>query len=236
MAVFADIVTHLLHPALQGLLLGGVSMTFVLKRRPKVALSSAFVALGWVWLASTPAFALSLWRPLATPASAIRAGADAIVVLGGGELPEADWSASTTRAGTGLALWRAGFAPHLLVSGSDQARQMAEGYRSSGVPERALRVEAESTNTHENATDSATMLRAAGDTSVLLITSDIHMRRAAAAFRREGLRVSPVPVTERDTRLFDAPRWLPSRGALTLTARCLREYVALWAYGQRGWL
>ena len=236
MAIFVDIVSRLLHPAVQALLLGGVSMAFVLRRRPLAALASAFVAVGWLWLASTPAFALSLRRPLATPASAIRTGADAIVVLGGGKLPVIDWSASTTRAGTGLALWRAGFAPRLLVSGSDQARQLAEGYTSSGVPERALRVEAASTNTHENAIYSAALLRETGDTNVLLVTSSIHMRRAAGAFRHEGLRVSPVPVTEMDVSLFGAPRWVPTRGALTLTARCLREYVALWTYGQQGWL
>jgi hypothetical protein len=33
-----------------------------------------------------------------------------------------------------------------------------------------------------------------------------------------------------------APSWLPRRDALTLTARCLHEYVAVWIYRQRGWI
>jgi len=62
------------------------------------------------------------------------------------------------------------------------------------------------------------------------------MRRAAASFRRQGLDVWPEPVPEAYGAMAGAPAWLPRRDALTLSARCLREYVALWVYHQRDWI
>jgi uncharacterized SAM-binding protein YcdF (DUF218 family) len=232
----ADIVGRLTHPAVQGLLLALLSTALVLRRRPRAAAVTAVLALAWIWCASTPLLALTLRGGLADGDVPSPVHADAIVVLGGGKLPVADWSRTTTRAGRGLTLWRSGFAPLLLVSGSDQADELARGFALSGVPEGDLRVEARSANTHENARNSAVMLKAGGFTEVLLVTSAIHMRRAAGCFRHEGIAVSPVPADDSHARLANAPAWLPRRDALTLTARCLREYLALWIYHWRGWM
>lgn len=232
----SDIVGRLTHPAVQGLLLALLSTALVVWRRPRMAALAAALALSWIWVASTPLLALHLREGLATTASASTPHADAIVVLGGGKLPVADWSRTTTRAGRGLTLWRDGFAPLMLVSGSDQADDLARGLTLSGVPGDDLRVESRSANTHENARNSAAILKASGLSEVLLVTSAIHMRRAAACFRHEGIAVSPVPADDGHARLAVAPAWLPRRDALTLTARCLREYLALWVYHWRGWL
>lgn len=236
MTEVSDIATRLLHPAVQALLLGVLAAACVLLHRPRTALVSACVALAWIWLASTPALALALRAKLATPPPGGHPRADAIVVLGGGALPPGGWSRVTTRAGTGLSLWRQDRAPLLLVSGRDQARQLAEGYTLSGVPGRQLLVEGDSENTRENARDSALLLRSRGIDDVLLVTSSIHMRRAAAAFRKQGIAVSPAPVAEPLASLAAAPPWLPRREALTMSARCLREYVALWVYRERDWI
>jgi uncharacterized SAM-binding protein YcdF (DUF218 family) len=232
----SDIVGRLTHPAVQGLLLALISTALVVRRRPRMAALAAALALSWIWVASTPLLALHLREGLATTASPSTPHADAIVVLGGGKLPVADWSRTTTRAGRGLTLWRDGFAPLMLVSGSDQADDLARGLALSGVPGGDLRVESRSVNTHENARNSAAILKANGLSEVLLVTSAIHMRRAAACFRHEGIAVSPVPADDGHARLAVAPAWLPRRDALTLTARCLREYLALWVYHWRGWL
>lgn len=226
---------RLTHPAVQALLLGVISLVFVVRRRPVPAACVGLVALAWLWVASTPALALALRGSLAAPEQDHPTQADAIVVLGGGILPRVDWSQPTTRAGKGLALWREGYAPLLLVSGSDQAHTLAEGYAAAGVPVQDLRVEGSSRNTHENARNSAALLASSGASDILLVTSAIHMRRAAASFRKEGIRVSPVPTSDRHSVLLLAPRWLPRRDALTLTARCLRERLALWVYHLRGW-
>jgi uncharacterized SAM-binding protein YcdF (DUF218 family) len=232
----SDLLGRLTHPAVQGLLLALVSTALVLCRRRRAAVVAGIVAVGWIWVASTPLLALRLREGLATTPEATTPHADAIVVLGGGKLPVADWSAARTRAGRGLGLWREGFAPLLMVSGSDQATDMARGFRLAGVPGGALRVEDDSVNTHENARNSAVILKAGGLTRILLVTSAVHMRRAAGCFRHEGIEVTPTPAEDGHARLEAASAWLPRRDALTLTALCLHEYVALWVYRWRGWL
>ncbi|HVI55740.1 MAG TPA: YdcF family protein [Luteibacter sp.] len=236
MSVAVDIVGRLTHPAIQGLLLALLSTALVLWRRPRAAALAAALAVAWIWTASTPLLALHLREGLATVAAPSTPHAEAIVVLGGGKLPGADWSRTTTRAGRGLTLWRDGFAPLLLVSGVDQADELAHGFALSGVPSGDLRVERSSLNTHENARNSAAILRADGLSDILLVTSAIHMRRAAGCFRHEGIEVSPVPADDGHAALALAPAWFPRRDALTLTARCLREYLALMVYRWRGWM
>lgn len=231
-----DIAARLLHPAVQALLLALLSTACVLWRRPRAACALAAVALAWIWLAATPALALRLREGLVTEAAPTSKRAGAIVVLGGGKLPASDWSHTTTRAGMGLSLWRAGGAPLVLVSGSDQAMDLAQGFARSGVPDHDLRIEGTSQNTHENARNSAAILRADGLHDVLLVTSAIHMRRAAGCFRHEGIEVTPVASDDHHARIASSPSWIPRRDALTLTARSLHEYVALWIYKRRGWL
>lgn len=231
------IVSRLLHPAVQALLLALLAGVCVLTRRPRLALALGMAAVAWIWVASTPALALHLRHGLVADAPGDTPRADAIVVLGGGAIPTGPWIRTGSRAGIGLGLWQEGYASVLLVSGRDQARKLAAGYARSGVPAGNLRVEATSRNTHENARNSAALLRADGLGQILLVTSPIHMRRASAAFRHEGVHVTPSPADDDDRSLLAASSgWLPRREALTLTARCLREYVALWAYARRGWI
>ncbi|HEY4092555.1 MAG TPA: YdcF family protein [Luteibacter sp.] len=230
------LLSRLLHPAVQALLLGLLAAACVLARKPRIALSAGLLAVAWIWVASSPAVALLLRQGLvATTTGTPRA--DAIVVLGGGALPIGPWNETATRAGIGLSLWQEGYAPVMLVSGVDQARTLASGYARSGVPANDLRVEATSANTHENARNAAALLHADGLGNILLVTSPIHMRRAAASFRHEGIHVSPAPADDDDHALLaTSARWLPRREALTMTARCLREYAALWLYARRGWI
>lgn len=229
--------SRLLHPAVQALLLALLAAGCVLARRPRIALMAGLFAVAWIWIASTPLLALHLRQALVLPMEKPVQRTDAIVVLGGGRIPAGRWADSGTRAGTGLGLWREGYAPRLFVSGSDQARKLADGYAYFGVPHDEIGVEAVSRNTHENARNTAALLRGDGLHDILLVTSPIHMRRAAGAFRHEGIGVTPVPADDDDdAMLVDATGWLPRREALTLTARCLREYVALWVYARRGWL
>jgi uncharacterized SAM-binding protein YcdF (DUF218 family) len=235
-AAAMDIADYLIHPAVQALLLAVLSTALVLWRRPRLACVLGILAAAWLAIASTPALALHLRNGLVTGMDDTSSRADAIVVLGGGVLPDGDWSRTTTRAGMGLSLWRAGKAPVLIASGNDQAVYLARGFAASGVPTRDLRVEDASTDTHENARDTAAILRNEDLHRIVLVTSDIHMRRAAACFRREGVHVIESPADDALTDLVAASTWLPRRDALTLTARCLHEYVALWMYRQRHWM
>nr|WP_255494857.1 YdcF family protein [Luteibacter sp. Sphag1AF] len=232
----------LTHPGTQAMLLLLLALALAALRRVRAASVFTGVALTWLWIASSPAFALwlqnglALWPPKAADAYAT---ADAIVVLGGGVLPDAvadspdDEAAQTTRLGFGLQLYRAARAPVMLLSGGDQARHMARDLENQGVPARSLLLEDTSANTHENAANSAGILRQHGMETVLLVTTDIHMPRAAASFAHAGIRVIPAPTP--DPGLASHAKWWPNRAALTLSARCLREHVGIWSYRWRGW-
>jgi uncharacterized SAM-binding protein YcdF (DUF218 family) len=97
------------------------------------------------------------------------------------------------RVDAGAALWRAGAAPRLCVTGGPsrggrtEADVMAEALLERGVPAAALRIEREARTTAENATRVAAMLRPEAVTRVWLVSQPFHLRRARWLFRRAGL-------------------------------------------------
>jgi uncharacterized SAM-binding protein YcdF (DUF218 family) len=105
-----------------------------------------------------------------------------------------------------------------------------------GIPPEKIVLETQSVDTHDEAAILAPMLREAGVSRCVLVTSDIHMPRAVAAFRAAGL--DPVPATASDPLNFQ-PRWrsfLPSTDGLRFTSSVVHEYVGLAYYAARGWL
>jgi uncharacterized SAM-binding protein YcdF (DUF218 family) len=234
------------HPALQAALLAIVGL-FFLRRHRRIAFAILSLATLWIGLCATPAFAI--WLQQALEPSYIHASAadypaaDAIVVLGGGKLPQAhaDWTASddraqATRLGFGLQLFKSSRASTILLTGNDQALEMARKLLQEGVPAGALLTEAASANTHQNALYSAAILGRRKLHRILLVTSDIHMPRASASFARQGLTVIPAPVFDPDGESLQANHsWRPRSAALNLSARCMREYLARWCYRLRGW-
>jgi uncharacterized SAM-binding protein YcdF (DUF218 family) len=97
-----------------------------------------------------------------------------------------------------LALYRAGVAPVLLLSGGGkpvaEAQVMRRMALAAGVADSALLVESESRNTLENATHAAALLAARQVTAVVLVTDRCHAFRARLLFRLAGLTVSAVHV------------------------------------------
>lgn len=126
-------------------------------------------------------------------------GAGAIVVLDSGrKLGAREYGGSTVREATlerlvyGAWLHRKLGTP-ILVSGNGSREMMADLLRESlGVETRWI--EPKSHNTHENAVESAKILRAEGVVRILLVTHFWHMPRAVAAFSAAGLEVVPAPM------------------------------------------
>jgi uncharacterized SAM-binding protein YcdF (DUF218 family) len=235
---------RLSHPLVQTALVSLVGLMLLYWRRYRLAGCLLGLAMLWVGTCATPAFAGWLQRGLerSYPFRPIETypRVDAIVVLGGGKLPPPGerWAdggdTQTTRLGFGLQLLRNDKADAILLVGADQALKMAERLRQQGVPERALKIEANSLNTHENAVNAAALLRTAGLPRILLVTSSIHMPRALASFRRQGLSVIPAPVPSTiDAKPGNA--WIPRLAALRMSTRCLHERVGLWVYRLCGW-
>ncbi len=196
---------------------------------------------------STPAFAQWLRRGLTRPYQAQVAakypGADAIVVLGGGWMRDTEDvldnpSANDphSRLGFGRLLYAAGRAPMILLSGGDgEAERMAASLVLQDVPQAHLLIENRSRDTHENALYSAEILHRIGAHRILLVTSTIHMGRAAASFRKQGVEVIPAPAMPMPLRDWPVSFWHARRIALFRSGNYLHEYFGRWIYRLRGW-
>jgi uncharacterized SAM-binding protein YcdF (DUF218 family) len=182
------------------------------------------------------------------------APAQAIVVLGGTINMPSDIhrlsgiTNSSDRLLMGMRLYRAGKAPLVEVTGGDspllekarsvhEADEMRSLLDEWGVPDSAIIVEDASVNTHENALFTRRVLEQRGIQHIILVTSAIHMPRAAAAFRKAGFDVEAAPADfltgwEGDKVGLD---WLPASGALLNSNNAIHEWVGLWVYRLRGW-
>lgn len=69
--------------------------------------------------------------------------------------------------------------------------------------------------------------------SLLLVTSEIHMRRAAAMFRKQGLNPDIFSVNREETEL-DWKSFIPHAGGITKTENCLYEFVGFIGYYLKG--
>jgi len=180
--------------------------------------------------------------------------AQAIVVLGGTlrmPSPRHRLTAlidSTDRLLEAFRLYRAGKAPLVFCSGGNnplggpagqlpESTWMARLLEEWSVPATAIQVESGSINTRENALLSYRALAPRGIRRIILVTSAMHMTRAAAAFRKAGFEVLAVPADFR-TGWGDAPllsRFLPAPDNLRNAEEALREWLGILVYRLRGW-
>lgn len=90
-------------------------------------------------------------------------------------------------------------------------------------------------DTHDEAVQLRRLADREGFTSLWLVTSAYHMRRAQAVIRAQGLTVFPYPV-DFDRTYSKYPVIWPDEGALELTRKAWREVLGLWIYRLRGWI
>lgn len=107
--------------------------------------------------------------------------ADAIVAVSGGD--------TEARAGEAIRLYENGWAPLLVFSGAAQDKSgpsNAEAMRQfaimQGVPGDAILIDEESETTRQNAENAQTIFAKQNMTSVILVTSGYHQRRAGLEF------------------------------------------------------
>jgi uncharacterized SAM-binding protein YcdF (DUF218 family) len=142
--------------------------------------------------------------------------ADVIVALSG------DTGARTE---TAVAIWKRGYAPLIIFAGSSEdpnsvasGELMKRDAIALGVPDKAILVEPSSSTTQENAREVATLMKARGLASAILVTSPYHQRRASNLFGREfapaGLVFTNYPA--RDPQ-WDPNTWWVREPSRTLT-------------------
>jgi len=242
--------------------LGVVSLLLLLAlfflRRGKRRTSAAFLVLGLavLWTASTPFVAAQLLRQAESryPAVAMEQVplGGCVIVLGGAvgaPIPprvDIDMSESIDRVYQAAALYRAGKAPIVIVTGGNQPWSESKTAEADlirdlliewGVPRDAIFLEGSSRNTRENALYTKNILDAIVCKDPLLVTSAAHMPRAVAAFNSVGVAVTAVSTDVRATNLSlpGVIDFIPSADALATTSEVIREWIGQQVYAWQGW-
>ena len=116
-----------------------------------------------------------------------------------------------------------------------EARALKDQLVAWGIAEGRVLVEDKSRNTYENAVESASIVRARGWKSVLVVTSAFHMPRAYGCFREVLLDVDTLPV---DFRSYKSPytgELIPRADHLARSTVALREWLGRGVYRLRGY-
>jgi uncharacterized SAM-binding protein YcdF (DUF218 family) len=137
---------------------------------------------------------------LATAVPAELVPSDAIVVLGAWVSPSGTLSSeSLRRTNHGIALYRRGLAPTLVLlggsasGGPSEADARAEQARLHGVPAQAILTETRVRTTRDEAARVRELLQSKGARTILLVTNAGHLTRARPLFERAGFDVHPAP-------------------------------------------
>jgi uncharacterized SAM-binding protein YcdF (DUF218 family) len=160
---------------------------------------------------------------------------DVLIVLGSDTVGGMIGESSYWRSVYGTWVWRQGGFREIVISGGAQndttpvAKPMKDFLVCQGVPESVVQVETESTSTHENAINTARLLKDTPGRKILLL-SDYHAFRAYRAFRKAGLEVVPSPFPDHTKRIsFWWKRW-PVFIELSI------EISKIGYYAARGWI
>ena len=233
----------LLPPALFVVLLLWLAWRF--RRQGRARVLALFLLALLIFTCSVPPVAEFLLHRLEyryAPADA--AGADVIVLLGGGTVRDVPlppgWSGqlhdvAAQRLLAAYALHRRTGLP-ILASGGEvlsgegrESRYMRDILVSLGMDGMKVILEDRSLNTTENAQFTAEILKGKGFVKPLLVTSAFHMPRSVKNFERAGVKALPYPVGYYSSRTYQSNllSWVPTYSAMRGTGLALKEYLGL---------
>ena len=142
----------------------------------------------------------------------------------------------------GLIYVHAGSAPKVVLTGESAGVFQKTGTGTAvlkewavllGYPAEAIITDDQGVATHERARAVKRLL--GSDSRVLLIDSAMHLLRSAAAFRKVGLTVTPIPCDyAMSTDPWDLSDFVPKAGNLKSSSAAVHEYLGLLTYWLRG--
>ncbi len=194
-------------------------------------------------LPSWPLIRALQWQPPLTAETAEAAGAQAIVVLGGGrKLYTADygdtvnhWTLIRLRYAARVHRWTN--LPVVPVGGAPNGEGLPEGLLMRDILLDELQVpvlahESESRNTYENGLFAARLLQPQGIRRIILVTQAIHMPRAVRVFEHAGFEVVPAP-TDYTAPSIGLYAFTPNAEAFFESYLALHELFGRWWYQLR---
>jgi uncharacterized SAM-binding protein YcdF (DUF218 family) len=169
--------------------------------------------------------------------------ADVIVVLGAG-VNKTGWPNrfSMERTVKAVILYKKGYANKIIFSGGwahdgypAAAVAMGNIAKDLGVKPFDIIIEDKSKDTYQNAQLTAEILKARNYKSMILVTSDSHMRRSMAVFQKLKMPVYPVPVE--DEVVTDVKASVKSKiHNISILYQVLYEAAGILKYKQNGWI
>lgn len=165
------------------------------------------------------------------PQDAVRLRAE----LGSDTLYRCLHAAALHRRANDLPILVSGGLPDGVPPGPPFAEAMRTFLVELGVPTERIWVEDRSRTTHENAEESARLLRERGIERIVLVTDAEHMRRSAGCFRKQGLDVTPSPCNHAATQFHGQLRdFLPGADGAGRVERAAHEWLGTLYYWLRG--
>jgi uncharacterized SAM-binding protein YcdF (DUF218 family) len=195
-----------------------------------------------------------LWEYRVTPNSELAESYDVGIVLGGGmitidkQYDRLTFRNNVDRILQAVSLYKEGRIKKMLISsgsGSLVYRDMLESSLlkryliTIGIPDSVMLIDSLSDNTHQNAINSAALLKKySPGGKYLLITSSIHMRRAIGCFKKEGINVTPYCTNQiTGKRIFDLGHYIvPNLEALGNWEKIIHEMAGYVMYAMFGYL
>lgn len=104
-----------------------------------------------------------------------------------------------------------------------------------GVPPERIQVETESRTTHEEAEVVKAMLPSLQVDHIVLVTTELHMRRSVGTFRAAGIEVIPAIAPEPIQVDDQWQRLIPSEAGFSESKALCHELVGILYYRVRGW-
>ena len=240
------IVWAMVNPLVLGMLLTAAGLVFACLKWRKSCIGLLSGAIAWLWIWSMPLVAESLGASLESEFADVPVEqlpqADVIVLLGGGMnaatnvCPYPNLCAAADRVWHAARIFKAGKAPVIVPSGTGSDRCEVPFLVDLGVPREAIRAEAESRNTEENAKFVAELLKDRDRPKALLVTSAWHMRRALLMYRRYApdLEIVPAPSDYENTVKRAQPLtggdFFPDFYALEASSTAWKEILGYWWY------
>jgi len=164
---------------------------------------------------------------------------DAIVLLSHGQLDDRWLSPEgAQRTWAALKLYKSGYAPVIISSGSSQgisgqAGLQAKWLQLAGVPGQAILVESKSSRTYESAIEVSKILKANGWHSAVIVTSEMDVPRVRGVFRKLGFS---------NLSFQQVPEFGPPSGTFYYHSgwrafyHATYEYAGLVVYKWKGWI
>jgi len=242
------------------LLLIVISAWLLLRPRTRLGRGALVTVVAWYTLLSIypiPDAVGRYWGRSFVPLekSAVPPGRAAVVLLGSGSYTVVDWTNNRTAVPDPIGLartleaarvYRLIDAAWVISSGGLPSRRtvavppgeaMKDALLRLGVPASRVIVKDVALDTHDEAMSVSALLPSLHVDHVVLVTSSVHMRRAAATFRAAGIEVIPAPARE---DLPGRPSWmtryLPSQYGLPEAGLVGHEIFGWVYYRLKGWL